>query len=104
MKTYKQYQQVVLECDEGYVGVVFKVEYSLENDGIGTYEFWGSQGFDHGRTYSVIENLTWDRDKHSPQENTSIEKYLEDMSNYAHLDEELCKRLDEGLIDMGPDE
>lgn len=104
MKTYKQDQEVILEHDEGFVDVVLTVEYSLENDGIGAYEFWGSQEFDHGRTYAVIENMTWDRNKHTPEENTAIEKYLENEENYNVLRDELSERLDKDLEDFEPED
>lgn len=36
----------------------FKPEYSIENDGIGSYEYWGMRGFDKGTDYVVIEGNT----------------------------------------------
>ena len=35
----------------------FEVEYDFENDGIGSYEYWGCRGYDRGNTYPVIESI-----------------------------------------------
>lgn len=31
------------------------LKYSVENDGIGSYEFCGARSYDHGRNYGVID-------------------------------------------------
>ena len=31
------------------------VDWIVENDGIGPYEFWGQQCYDHGQTYPLVE-------------------------------------------------
>jgi len=35
-----------------------EVEYDVEweNDGIGSYEYWGAKGYDKGNTYAVVDN------------------------------------------------
>ncbi len=33
------------------------VEYHWENDGIGSYEFWGGKGFDYGSDYPEIDDI-----------------------------------------------
>lgn len=33
-----------------------EVDISIENDGIGAYEFWGQTGYDEGSYYAVIDN------------------------------------------------
>lgn len=30
---------------------------TVDNDGIGPYEFWGHCGFDHGNTYLILEDV-----------------------------------------------
>jgi len=32
-----------------------RVDYSVENDGIGSYEYWGARGYDAGTNYIVVE-------------------------------------------------
>jgi hypothetical protein len=35
-----------------------KISVTVENDGIGGYEYWGQQCYDHGRNYGVVEGGT----------------------------------------------
>lgn len=41
--------------------VLCTIEFTIENDGIGHYEFWGSKGYDAGVDYAVINSISWDR-------------------------------------------
>ena len=41
--------------------VLCTIEFTIENDGIGHYEFWGSKGYDAGVNYAVINSINWDR-------------------------------------------
>ena len=58
-------------------------EYEIENNGIGSYEFWGQKCFDKGTDSAVI--ISWERDKtgFSPEEIVLIEaKILVDKSEW----------------------
>ena len=61
-----------------------------ENDGIGPYEYWGFKGFDHGHTYLVIEEITWDKEQFTQEENQIIEIYI--SKNFEELELLLTKK------------
>lgn len=65
---------------------------SIENDGIGSYEFWGAKGFDKGNTYHVV-----DSDINFPMKI--------DVSNFTEDDlEELLEGLDGETVYIYNDE
>ena len=41
--------------------VEITITYHYENDGIGSYEFWGTPGFDKGTDYPVVDEVDFDR-------------------------------------------
>ena len=53
----------VYDGDEGYWRFQFPVTGYWENDGIGSYEYWGSIGYDKGTDYFVVEDLDFNYDK-----------------------------------------
>ena len=74
-----------LECD---------VEYHIENDGIGHYEFWGAVSFDAGIDYVEIDDIKpiftdihslSDRDWVTKELEFNFEKYAEEASLYIDL-------------------
>lgn len=48
-----------------------------ENDGIGSYEYWGYTYYDRGNDYFIVENMKWDKTLYTDQENEIIERYVE---------------------------
>ena len=56
-----------------YIKVNLEIDYYVENDGIGEYEFWGSVERDKGYNYPKIEDIIWDRSKYNDEENQAIE-------------------------------
>jgi hypothetical protein len=42
--------------EDVYRDVELFIEFSIENSGIGSYEFWGQRCYDHGENYAVIDN------------------------------------------------
>jgi hypothetical protein len=74
--------------DYCYIDVDFEGEVQVGNDGIGSYEFWGYRGYDHGVDYLYCENITWDKSKYTDNENYIIEKYLE--KNFDKIENEIC--------------
>lgn len=68
----KQKQKIVIQIE-----VELDAEISIENDGIGKYEYGGVQGYDSGQNYFVCDTLIWDRSKYSQIENNVIEDYLD---------------------------
>lgn len=65
-----------------YVEIDVDCDYSIENDGIGPYEYWGFKGVDRGTDYAVIENTEWDTTGFTKEEidliNSQIDKKLND--------------------------
>jgi hypothetical protein len=63
-----------------YIEIKVNCEYSVENDGIGPYEYWGSKEIDHGINYAVIDNTDWDTAGFTKEEidliNIEIDKNL----------------------------
>ena len=55
----------------------FTIHWSVENDGIGPYEYWGTKGYDHGLEYAVIDSVEFE-DKSLTEEEVKI---LEDLIN-----------------------
>lgn len=60
-------------------------EYTIENNGIGAYEYWGCKGVDRGTDCAVIENTKWDTNGFTKEEidliNLQIEKKLNDWED-----------------------
>jgi hypothetical protein len=59
------------------------IEYSIENSGIGPYEFWGQRCYDHGENYAVIDN--W----HLQPEEWMTPEIIDYIDNYIenHIEE-----------------
>lgn len=57
----------------------------VENDGIGSYEFWGYKGYDKGVNYIVVDELIYDKSEYTPEQQQLIDKYFED--NWEELTE-----------------
>jgi hypothetical protein len=81
--------------DEGEFikGRDLRVTYTKErcNDGIGSYEFWGSKGYDSGTDYWEIDNIEWDKSKWTDAENKVIEQYIN--CNLEKLTEKIIETL-----------
>jgi hypothetical protein len=60
---------------------------AVENDGIGSYEFWGFSGYDSGTNYLTVEDATWNKDLYTAEENAFIDKYIDD--NIDKIDEDI---------------
>lgn len=70
------------------IEVEFEGEPQWENDGIGSYEYWGSREYDKGRDYVSFEQNgypTWDRSKYNDDENEAIELFTktEQFENFC---------------------
>ncbi len=59
---------------------------SIENDGIGKYEYWGQKCVDYGQDYPVLDdNISWDATKYSPEQVKVIENYIK--TNWDSIEE-----------------
>jgi hypothetical protein len=59
------------------ISVDFDIDFKWENDGIGSYEYWGQQCNDKGTDYVILNAIEWNKSKHSNQENEIIQKWLD---------------------------
>jgi len=87
-----------IEFHEDILHVEFTAEMISQNDGIGSYEFWGSREFDKGEDYWSIDKLSWDYDSYTKEQNAAISAYIDE--NWAEIDE---KEGDEYQVDYEPD-
>jgi hypothetical protein len=56
MKTYKTTSTICFP-EIGGNDINVRVEYYIDNDGIGSYEYWGQKCFDAGSDYVEVENI-----------------------------------------------
>lgn len=61
------------EAHPDYIDIVVSINYEIENDGIGSYEFWGQKCCDKGTDYIVIDSWDWDKKGFSPGEIEVVE-------------------------------
>lgn len=80
--TYEEFEALdVLDADGDCIAmrdIVFEVEMDRENDGIGSYEFWGSKEYDKGTDYWVVNEIKWDKGLYTEQENANITKWVDE--------------------------
>ena len=82
-----------LYIEEHDIEVQLDCECITENSGIGSYEYWGSKEYDAGEDYLVCENITWNKNEFTEEQNNIIEKYVKE-----HFDE----IADEAIDDFDP--
>lgn len=57
-KNSYQYINLVFQDETGEdIDIEVKAEYSINNDGIGSYEYWGQNCYDAGEDYPEVENI-----------------------------------------------
>lgn len=74
---------------EDYITVDVEAYYTMENDGIGSYECWGFKGFDRGEDYVYVQNAKWDESLYTAEQNDAIRKYVDD--SYSELETHIEK-------------
>jgi len=80
-----------IEINGELLEVEFTGDCSIENDGIGAYEYWGAKCYDPGRDYAIMDdNLTWDRTKYTDEQNAAIEAF-----DKTKLDERFCEQFEQ---------
>lgn len=68
---------VYLESRDEDIDIEVDCEYAVENNGIGSYEYWGQQCFYKGTDYAVIVGTEWDKTGFTPEEISIIDKAIE---------------------------
>ena len=81
-----------IECD-------VEVSYIKDNDGIGSYEYWGSKCFDRGSDYAQVVDIVPVFDENNEEYREEIEQYIRD--HFDHLCDEFGSKLTESLGDEG---
>ena len=85
------------ETEEDFLTVTFTGTCRMNDEGIGSYEFHGSRGYD-SRMVPECEDITWNEDYYSEEENAAIRAYLEENYN------ELVAEIEEKFEEEGGDE
>ena len=80
-----------IEYDDEYLEVDFDCELYPENDGIGSYEFWGAKYYDEGIDYLVLDEMKWDKTCFDNGQNKAIEQYIDD--NWGDLEEIITQKI-----------
>jgi hypothetical protein len=71
--------------------VIFTADVEMVNNGIGSYEFWGSRCIDN-RYEPEVQDVFWDKTLYNEEQNKFIDKYITD--EYEIVDSLLIKDLD----------
>jgi hypothetical protein len=67
----------------------FDINYSIENSGIGGYEYMGFSGYDKGYDYPDIQTVSWDESLYDTWQNTEIKR----LSKTSDFDESIYKKI-----------
>lgn len=78
-----------IEIEIDYTQIPVIVSYHWDNDGIGSYEFWGQKCFDAGTNYIKIDDIVPEYAEDITPDNN---RYIEE--NFERLCEELSERIE----------
>ena len=79
-----------LELNGEEKDIEFFCNYEIRNDGIGSYEFWGSRGYDKGVDYLELNVVNWNTALYSENENKSILDWV--VQNWDGIEKEVESR------------
>lgn len=82
--------EVNLSTRPDSIALALSLEYEWCNDGIGSYEYWGSVEYDHGTDYVDINEVTYDKAGFTPEEIAEIELTIEE--HLSSLTDEIAKQ------------
>lgn len=88
-----------------YVDVEFGCDFRWDNDSM-DYEWWGSRESINGDNYAVLEEINWDKTKHTEEENKAITAFLDDYDSkeYQRFEEYVTKEYEEECANWEPDD
>jgi len=95
--------QIPYKDDE--LTVTFEAFPRVENDGIGSYEFWGMKGYDAGQNYISLEHYgspIWNPENYTCEENKAIAAFINDEIQLEKLEDLFCKEYANQLNDFEP--
>lgn len=67
----------------------FDISYSIENSGIGGYEYMGFSGYDKGHDYPDIQEVTWDESLFDTWQNAEIKKQTQKESFIINIEKNI---------------
>lgn len=73
--------EVELTSRQTVVSVEVTIEYHLENDGVGHYEYWGSSGYDAGNTFIEVDEYNYNNSAFTPEEQKQINAEIDEQLN-----------------------
>lgn len=71
--------EIQIQADNKVINVILDADIE-KDEGIGSYEFWGSREYDSGSGELFVADLNWEKHKYSKEENEIIEKYVDENS------------------------
>lgn len=92
MKTSKTTTYLNLPEELSEESIEVEVEFHTENNGIGSYEFWGQKCFDAGVDYLEIDNIEPVFTNESEEVRAEILKYINDK--FDECVDQIIDRLD----------
>jgi len=73
--------EVELTARQSVVSVAVTIEYHLENDGVGHYEYWGATGYDAGNTFIEVDEYHYDNSVFTLEEQLEINAQIDEQLN-----------------------
>jgi hypothetical protein len=73
--------EVELTSRQTVVSVAVTIEYHLENDGVGHYEYWGSSGYDAGNVFIEVDEYHYDKSVFTLEEQLEINPQIDEQLN-----------------------
>lgn len=74
--------QVELGPTDSVVAVKVTIEYHLENDGVGHYEYWGMAGYDAGNVFIEVDEYHYDKSVFTLEEQMEINAEIDSQLNF----------------------
>jgi len=73
--------EVELGPTDSVVAVKVTIEYHLENDGVGHYEYWGMAGYDAGNVFIEVDEYHYDKSVFTSEEQLEINAQIDEQLN-----------------------
>jgi len=70
--------------------IEFFCDYEIRNNGIGSYEFWGSREYDRGVDYFELMGVNWDAALYSENAQQMIKEWV--VKNWGSIEKEVETR------------
>ena len=74
--------EVELTDRQSVVSVAVTIEYHLENDGVGHYEYWGMAGYDAGNVFIEVDEYHYDKSVFTLEEQMEINAEIDSQLNF----------------------